>query len=316
MIQLNNKTFTYLQTTKYNIFPRGYLIVDEGSLSTFDLKELFNLVSEGYLTLSSTDSVKLSVEINKRNGVSGDSYSKFDSDLRYNLLSMAINLPTTLDVNVSKEDAMPLVGNRYSEFFNSGDTGYVFIRGQGIKASLLIDVFMKKSTSNEFTKINTEDLALDSTVELKIPFTIYSELDADLNFYIVPRGYTEPNLYDGTLIGSSQQHHKVYSSPRIPTSISTFSEDMPLRAGSFRNTFTYSFDVDYSGKDVSFECSIPGVEFSTMTYWGNSGINNSYWINIPGNIPVGTEFTFTITVDGLSTESGKIIVIEQVTTSS
>lgn len=59
MIQLRNKSPTYIQTVNYFILPMDILLVDEKFIVKDDIEELIGLVEKGYLTLSSEDYTKL-----------------------------------------------------------------------------------------------------------------------------------------------------------------------------------------------------------------------------------------------------------------
>ena len=139
---------------------------------------------------------------------------------------------------------------------------------------------------------------------MKIPVELNTTVDTPIKVYLLPKGET----YKGDAVGMTMDNNTLFNIPKVPTLITTFDTTMHLNNPSFDTGFNYQFDVPYSGKDITFECDVEGVTVSLSDSDGKNNLNNLYYISINSSMPDLTEFTVTINVDGLSVETGTIVM--------
>ena len=160
MIRLNNTTYTYIFTYNNTIKPRNFIDVNETTETTQEINSIYALVKEKYIVLNSSDSEKLQSEYNKRNGGSfvGDAYTKDEIDVKLTNIILALNTPLQINVQLSKvnKEGYGIV----SEYFNNGDTVYVYVSTENIKGELHLDAYIEYTATSTFTKIESEDIIL------------------------------------------------------------------------------------------------------------------------------------------------------------
>lgn len=305
MIRLNNTTYTYIFTYNNTIKPRNFIDVNETTEATQEINSIYALVKEKYIVLNSSDSEKLQSEYNKRNGGSfvGDAYTKDEIDEKLTNISLALNTPLQIYAQLSKvnKEGYGIV----SQYFNNGDTGYVYISGENLKGELHLDAYIEYVATNTFTKIESEDIILNNkNTIVKIPVELNTTVDTPIKVYLLPKGETDK----GHAVGMTMDTNTLFNVPRVPTFITTFDSTMHLNNPSFDTGFNYQFDTAYSGKDITFECDVEGVTVSTSNFEGTNNLNNIYYISINSPMPDLTEFTVKINIDGLSVETGKIVM--------
>lgn len=305
MIRLNNTTYTYIFTHNNSIKPRNFIDINEITETTQEINSIYDLVKEKYIVLNNTDNEKLQSEYNKRNGGSfvGDAYTKDEVDSKLTNISLALNTPLQINVQLSKvnKEGYGIV----SEYFNNGDIGYVYISSENIKGELHLDTYIEYIATSTFTKIESEAIVLtDKNNLVKIPVELNTTIDTPIKIYLLPKGETDK----GTAIGMTMDNNTLFNIPKVPTLITTFDSTMNLNNPSTDIGFNYQFDVPYSGKDITFECDVEGVTVSLSDSNGKNNLNNIYYISINSEMPDLTEFTITINIDGLSVETGTIVM--------
>lgn len=305
MIRLNNTTYTYIFTYNNSIKPRNFIDINETTEATQEINSIYALVKEKYIVLNNTDNEKLQSEYNKRNGGSfvGDAYTKDEIDEKLTNISLVLNTPLQVNVQLSKvnKEGYGIVSN----YFNNGDTGYVYISGENTKGELHLDAYIEYVATNTFTKIESDDIVLTNKNNIvKIPVELNTTVDTPIKIYVLPKGET----YKGDAVGMTMDDNTLFNIPKVPTSMTTFESTMHLNNPSYDTGFNYQFDVPYSGKDITFECDVEGVTVSVSNSDGKNNLNNIYYISINSSMPDLTEFTVTINIDGLSVETGTIIM--------
>ncbi len=305
MIRLNNTTYTYIFTYNNSIKPRNFIDINETTEATQEINSIYALVKEKYIVLNNTDNEKLQSEYNKRNGGSfvGDAYTKDEIDEKLTNISLVLNTPLQVNVQLSKvnKEGYGIVSN----YFNNGDTGYVYISGENTKGELHLDAYIEYVATNTFTKIESDDIVLTNKNNIvKIPVELNTTVDTPIKIYVLPKGET----YKGDAVGMTMDDNTLFNIPKVPTSMTTFESTMHLNNPSYDTGFNYQFDVPYSGKDITFECDVEGVTVSVSNSDGKNNLNNIYYISINSSMPDLTEFTVTINIDGLSVETGTIVM--------